>query len=193
MGPIITARVLQHLHHPTLFRLSGAALEPAALAKVMQLQHLTLEHTRMPGVAIGVSALLSQLQRLQQVSVLSLPDTLRQCAADVARYAALTASTQVSSLNLRSCLLPQGAWHYVLRAGMGLQYAAYAPPCVCCTRLNSTRSARSVGAALLGTSVRADQPASIEVSGVSARLDSRCRLAAHENAVHKLQLWDVAG
>lgn len=108
MGPIITARVLQHLHHPTLFRLSGAALEPAALAKVMQLQHLTLEHTRMPGVAIGVSALLSQLQHLQRVSVLSLPDTLRHGAADVARYAALTASTQVSSLNLRSCLLPQG-------------------------------------------------------------------------------------
>jgi hypothetical protein len=80
-GPVITVSVLQHLQQLPLLRLSGAALEPAALTKVKQLQNLALEHTCIPGVAVRVSGLLSWLQHLQQLSVLSLPDTLRHCVA----------------------------------------------------------------------------------------------------------------
>lgn len=121
-GVRISPSMLQPLQQLTSLQLylAGAAFEPAALSGKTLLRKLHLFDAVIPGGAAGVSALLLELQQLQELSVLGLSNTLKHCAADASCYAALTASTRLASLNLRSCMLPHGVWQHILRAGMEL-------------------------------------------------------------------------
>jgi hypothetical protein len=121
-GIKISASMLQPLQQLTSLQLylAGAAFEPAALSGKTLLQKLHLFDAVITGGAAGVSALLHELQQLQELSVLGLSNTLKHCVPDASCYAALTASTGLSSLNLRSCMLPQGVWQHILREGVKL-------------------------------------------------------------------------
>ena len=92
-----------------------------------QLQHLELHRCKSPDGATGVAQLLAHLQPLQQLTHLGMVASLGTGEGDggsppAAAYAALTASINLRSLDLRWCTLPPGVWQHVFPAGRQLQH-----------------------------------------------------------------------
>jgi hypothetical protein len=90
-------------------RQDGWHVAPGLLAGKINLQHLSLDGCRLPG-------LLSDLQQLTQLTQLDLENVQQPDGAPAAAYAALTASSQLHSLRLPGIHLPAGAWGHMFTA-----------------------------------------------------------------------------
>lgn len=120
----VTAEMLSQLSRLTRLKLGGAQMEAAVLVGKSRLQHLELKYVVVwaqvedgDAVRAGAAALLSELQRLQQLTHLSLNDTLTRSTPSPAAYSALLASSKLHTLELSSCSLPASAWPLIFPAG----------------------------------------------------------------------------
>jgi hypothetical protein len=126
----VPAGMLSDAKHLTRLQLSGCRLGAGALAGVTQLQHLHVKGvTRVPwdwaADVADVALLLSQLQPLQQLTVLCLPRGLQSYGdrnTPATAYAALTASSKLVQLDLSGYTLPAAAWQHMFRAGRQLPH-----------------------------------------------------------------------
>ena len=123
----INSSMLSAMQHLTRFGLIDGRLEPVALTTPggTHLQHLELAHISTPGGAGGTAQLLSQLQRLQQLTHLELSSASTLTVSPegnppAAAFSALTASSKLQCLNIRHCTLPAAVWHYMFPAGRQL-------------------------------------------------------------------------
>jgi len=125
----VTAQALSSLQQLTLLDLcfasigtSSCYLEPGALAGKARLRSLSQHRMLCPGGAVGVAALLCELQQLTQLTHLHLSNSLKfqACVPSAAAYSALTASSALQYLNLRECSLPDGVWEHIFSADRSL-------------------------------------------------------------------------
>jgi hypothetical protein len=124
---VISPSMLAGAHHLTRLQLNDCEIQTGVLEGHTQLQHLDLHRCKSPDGAAGVAQLLAHLEPLQQLTNLGLVGTLSDSGnstppAAAAAYAALTASSKLRELDLRSCRLPLGAWQHVFKAGRQLQH-----------------------------------------------------------------------
>jgi hypothetical protein len=123
---LVTASMLSSMQRLTRLELCGIEnrwislwmeIEPGALAGKAQLQHIALHRWIPCGGKSGVTQLLHQLAHMQQLTYLSLVDSLpayRDLPATAAvAFEALTTSSKLQYLNISSCELPAGAWQLV--------------------------------------------------------------------------------
>jgi hypothetical protein len=132
-GGRVTAAILAGTPHLTYLELSAGLfdnevvwnVEPSVLAGKTQLQYLHLALCSIVGGAAGISQLLCQLQRLQQLTYLNLSYCLEACNDRVqdldstppaAAYAALTASSNLKQLDITGAVLPEGMWQHMFPA-----------------------------------------------------------------------------
>jgi hypothetical protein len=119
---VITAAMLSHTCHLTRLQLSHEAkVEPGILACKTKLQHLQLVECVLLGRE-GEAQLLSHLQHLQQLTYLSLCETLRSGDSKPSAYAALTASSMLERLDIGWCRLPDGVWPHIFPTGRQLPH-----------------------------------------------------------------------
>jgi hypothetical protein len=109
---------LRHLMKLFFHKQSSAmhgCLEPSVFADLPQLQQLVLYDVDIAGAP---ATLLQELERLQQLTRLSLSEVLDSdtAPAPVPAYSALTASSRLQCLALYDCTLPPGAWQHVFSA-----------------------------------------------------------------------------
>ena len=118
-------------------------MEPCVLAGKTLMQHLVLEDCSVSGGAAGVAQLLSHLQIMQQLTHLNLwcsltdvdvgsdsggesePEAVTRdedVTPPASAYSALTASTKLQLLDIRSCALPTGVWQHMFPVGRQLPY-----------------------------------------------------------------------
>jgi hypothetical protein len=105
----VTASTLSGLQQLTHIELKAPAshtceLEPGALAVKTQLHHLELVQLRIAGGSAGVLLLMSHLQQMQQLTFLSLRDSL-ESTAPAATYSALTVSSKLQHVDVSRCVL----------------------------------------------------------------------------------------
>jgi hypothetical protein len=128
---IATAETLSQLSRLTRLQLGGSVqMEAAVLAGKSRLQHLHLKYVNVwarvadgdDALTAGSAALLSELQRLQQLTHLSLSDSmthdlqLRRSMPSPAAYSSLLASSKLHTLDLGSYSLSAGAWSHIFPA-----------------------------------------------------------------------------
>jgi hypothetical protein len=123
----ITPSMLAAAHHLTRLQLTDCKIQTGVLVGHTQRQHLELHRCKSPDGATGVAQLLAHLQPLQQLTHLGMVASLGTGEGDggsppAAAYAALTASINLRSLDLRWCTLPPGVWQHVFPAGRQLQH-----------------------------------------------------------------------
>ena len=117
---VISAAMLSGAYLLTRLQLSGVVeVEPGVLTGKTKLQHLQLVECVLLG-RDGEAQLLSRLQPLQQLTHLSLRETLRSGDSSPASYSALTASSKLEDLDISWCKLPDGVWQHVFPAGRQL-------------------------------------------------------------------------
>jgi hypothetical protein len=122
----VTASMLSGLNLSRL-ELSGfqsgpyLEVEPDVLSGRTLLQHLAMRRCSMVGAAAGEAHVLSYVQRLQQLTHLSLTDSL-QTVGEAAAYSALTASSKLQHLNLTRCKLPAHVWQHIFPTGRQLPH-----------------------------------------------------------------------
>jgi hypothetical protein len=121
-GDLITADIMSGLCHLTCLVATWINMEAGALTRKTGLQHLELHRVGwFPDDATGVGELLSQLQDMQQLTRLVLPESLYFAGGSPpAAYAALTAGSKLQRLDIRYCTLPAGAWQHIFPAGRQL-------------------------------------------------------------------------
>jgi hypothetical protein len=123
-GCTVTASTLSGAEQLTRLQVDGGSLiiEPGILSSKTRLQHLQLKYCSMTGTA-GVARLLAEMQRLQQLTHLSLRHSLggQQAIAPAEAYSALTASSKLQHLEVSECILPAGAWQHMAPTGKLLQ------------------------------------------------------------------------
>jgi hypothetical protein len=93
-------------------------IDTAGFANKGRLQHLAME-LALAGKSAGVSALLSHLQHMTQLTHLSLQRNSTLPAPNArapAAYAALTASSTLQHLDVSSSSMPEGVWLHMLPA-----------------------------------------------------------------------------
>jgi hypothetical protein len=122
----VTASTLSGLQQLTHIELKARAshtceLEPGALAVKTQLHHLELVKLRIAGGSAGVLLLMSHLQQMQQLTFLSLRDSL-ESTAPAATYSALTVSSKLQHVDVSDCVLPAGVWQHMFPDGRQLPH-----------------------------------------------------------------------
>jgi hypothetical protein len=144
---VITASMLSGASHLTHLQLSACEIEPGALARKAQLQHLQLhlQRRRIVGGTAGVAELLLHLKQMQQLTYLDLKDSLSYDwlldnegnpivleqdppgVADppAAAFTALTASSKLQHLNISKCTLPLGVWPHIFPADRQLPHLRF--------------------------------------------------------------------
>jgi hypothetical protein len=98
----------------------GMALVPSALAYLTQLSCLYLCSRCRLGFAPGVSELLSILPELQQLRLLNVASSLCFEGPPAAAFSALVASSELRSLDISGCTLPEHVWQHVFPTGRQL-------------------------------------------------------------------------
>jgi hypothetical protein len=103
-------------------------VEPATLAGMTMLQHLSLRGVRVAGAAAGEAQLLSHLQPMQQLTHLSLRSSLvadsgsEEVTGPTTAYGALTASSMLQHLDISKCWLHTDVWQHMFPAGRQLPH-----------------------------------------------------------------------
>jgi hypothetical protein len=123
----ITASMLSGTCSLTRLQLNKCCVEAEVLAGKTLLQHLELHQCKADNGSEGVAItqLMSHLQPLQQLTYLSLQDSLRWERLGnppLSVYAALTASSKLQHLGIRKCGLPAGVWQHVFLASRQLPH-----------------------------------------------------------------------
>jgi hypothetical protein len=116
---IVTAAALSSLQRLTLLELGSGGggylvFEPAALGCVPQLARLVLTKFTLPGGGDSMTEFMSHLGALQQLEHLALRVIPRNAsAAPAAAFAALTASSKLEHLEMRSIHMEHDAWAHM--------------------------------------------------------------------------------
>lgn len=107
----LTALKVLSLHRQLSF-------DPTLLEGMVGLQWLWLHAVELAGGAAGTSALLAVLPAISHLTFLELNSSLRDCAPQQAEYTALGALTQLVTLRLITCVIPEGLWQQLVAAGL---------------------------------------------------------------------------
>jgi hypothetical protein len=124
----INAHMLSGMQHLTNLTIKGAknasVFEPGALAGKTTLQHLYLLEYNVAGGSAGVAELLSHLQHMQQLTSLTLRNSLvnQEPNPPPAASSALTASSKLHYLDIGYSTLPAEVWQHVFPAGRQLPH-----------------------------------------------------------------------
>jgi hypothetical protein len=121
---LVAANMLSGTPHLTRLELRSCRVEPGVLAGKTRLQHLEIYSGSIRGAA-RVAQLLSHLQSLQQLTHLSLTDSVTDVEdkpTAAAAYSALTASSKLQHLDVSMCQLPAGVWQHIFPAGRQLPH-----------------------------------------------------------------------
>jgi hypothetical protein len=115
-----TVGMLSGMSSLTHLEWANCKMDPAVLAGKTQVQHL--DTCTWPLSGEGVAQLLSNLQQLQQLTYISLWNSLGTGYAHPpgAAYSVLTASSQLQHLEISRCTLPAAAWQHIFPSGKQL-------------------------------------------------------------------------
>lgn len=118
----LTASVLDRMQQLTSLDLTGS-FSPSCLAAVPQLRNLAIRDGISPRSAAGVTALLSHLLQMTQLTCLDLASCFEYSAPSAAAYSALTASSQLQRLEVACCgELPRDVWQQFVPVGRQLYH-----------------------------------------------------------------------